>query len=886
MESPLPPTDLAILTVYLVLTVVWGSWRPASRSETDYLLGSRNVAWPLLLLSIVATETSTVTFLSLPGQSFVDGGDMTFLQVTFGYVIGRLVVIAWLLPGYFRGEVFTAYEVLERRFGVSTRRAASVLFLLCRTLADGLRLFLTALALQQALGLPLPQSVLVLTVATTIYAALGGVASIVWNDAVQLCVYTTGALVAVWLIVQACPGGASAIAEFGAETGRFRWFDPQLGVFSPKLTFWSGLVGGAFLSLATHGVDQLMVQRYLCARSQRSAALALGLSGLVVSAQFLLFLLIGVGLAAVHAATGFAEGLSGDQAFAAFLVREAPTGLRGVLFAGVIAAAMSTLSSSLNSSASVLVKDLLPRPTGDDEQVVQRRVVASARWATVVFAVLQAGVALFAWGIAVESSVIYLVLAIAGFTTGMLVGLYALATVTGRGRSRVALTGLGVGAAAGVAVFAWNTAAAEGLVEGAAINGMWNALIASAATLVAGLIAAVLVRPSARGASAALVALVAFSAFSATGAAQPTRSPEELGLDAKHLENIEREVEASRADGQFAGCVVAVGRRDGVGWLRAYGDRQVEPERQAMTVDTVFDLASLTKPIATASSVFHLLERGRLRLGDRLSVHLPIEADSEAGRLTIESLLTHHSGYVPDNALEDYRHGAEEAWRRLFALQPETPPGTKFIYSDVNFELLGRIVEQASGRPLDRYAREELYEPLGMSDTSFRPDDERRSRSAATEPRDGAMLVGDVHDPRAALLGGVAGHAGLFSTAADLSRYARMLLGEGELEGTRVLSPPAVREMTRAREVSGARRAAGWDSLSGFSSNRGELMTDRAFGHGGFTGTAFWVDPGLDLFVVFLSNRLHPDGEGTVNALAGRIGSIAAAAVEEPQDAK
>lgn len=870
MPDSLPPVDLAILTVYVVVTVAWGCWRRGSPSETEYLLGSRNVAWPLLLLSIVATETSTVTFLSLPGISFAEGGNLSFIQITLGYVVGRFLVILWLLPGYFRGEVFTAYQVLEDRFGLPTRQAASALFLLCRTLADGLRLFLTALALEQALGVPLPQSVLILTVATTIYAALGGVSSIVWNDAAQLVVYTIGAIVAATLIVRAAPGGVAGIADFGVQTDRFEWFDPSLGVFGGGMTFWSGLVGGAFLSLATHGVDQLMVQRYLCARSQRSAALALGLSGFVVAGQFLLFLLIGVGLASVNSATGFAEGLAGDQAFAAFLVREAPTGLRGLLFAGVVAAAMSTLSSSLNSSAGVLVKDLLPSGAAEQADGVRR-----AQRATVLFAVLQAGVALSAWRLMIDSSVINLVLSIAGFTTGMLVGLFALGAVLGGASSRAALAALCVGGLVGASVFIWNTAVGGRYVDGSIINGMWNALIASVSTLIAGLVAA---RLWPRGAVATALLLVALA-----GTRQATADePAELGFNAEHLENIQREVLAAHADGQFAGCVVAVGRRDGIAWLRAYGDRQTEPQRHAMTEDTVFDLASLTKPIATASSVFHLLERGRLRLGDRLSEHLPIDSESEAGQLRIEDLLTHHSGYVPDNPIDDYRHGVDEAWRRLFALQPETPPGTKFIYSDVNFELLGRIVQEVGGHPLDEYAKQNLYEPLGMSETTYTPGDTLRQRCAATEPRDGRMLVGEVHDPRAALLGGVAGHAGLFSTAGDLARFARMLLGEGQLEGVRVLSPPAVREMTRPREVSGAKRAAGWDSLSGYSSNRGELMTDRAFGHGGFTGTAFWVDPGHDLFVIFLSNRLHPDGEGTVNPLAGRIGSIAVAAIREP----
>lgn len=370
------------------------------------------------------------------------------------------------------------------------------------------------------------------------------------------------------------------------------------------------------------------------------------------------------------------------------------------------------------------------------------------------------------------------------------------------------------------------------------------------------------------------------AATAATAAEPEVVDPADCGMRSEHLRHIEREVETERQAGQFAGCVVALGRGDRVTYLRAFGDRQIEPKRQSMTVDTVFDLASLTKPVATATSIMALLEEGRLRLRDPVNQHLPEVPTDKGGEVTIEQLLTHHSGHIPDNSIKDYQHGVDEAWRRLFNLSPADPPGTRFRYSDVNFELLGKVVERVSGKPLDEYVRDRVHGPLGMIDTGFRPPAALVARCAATEPRDGKMLVGVVHDPRAAALGGVAGHAGLFSTARDLSRYAAMMLGEGQLADTRVFSPATVREMIRPREVSGARRGAGWDVLSPYSSNRGELMSDRAFGHGGFTGTAMWIDPGHDLFVIFLANRLHPDGKGSVNGLAGRIGSIAVAAIE------
>ncbi|MGL4512632.1 MAG: sodium:solute symporter family transporter [Lacipirellulaceae bacterium] len=478
--AALAPVDIAILAAYLIGTVVWGSWpRKSAATDEGYLLGGRDLAWPVLLMSIVATETSTVTFLSLPGQSYAAGGSCFFLQLTLGYVIGRLAVVALLLPEFFRGSYFTAYEVLQARFGSGTRGAASVLFLVCRTLADGLRLYLTALALQQALGLNLPACILVMTIATAIYSTLGGVSSVVWNDCVQLGVYLVGALAALWLLLDAIPGGLGEVLRFGAETGRLRVldFDPRLT--GPGITFWSGLVGGAFLSVASHGVDHLMVQRYLCARSQRSAALALGLSGPFVAVQFALFLLIGAALARFYATGEFSYTIDKpDQAFSAYLAHEVPVGVSGLLFAAILAAAMSTLSSSLNASAGVLVKDIA-EPLG--LVAPGNRSLRWAKVATVAFSVLQAAVALYAHATGLASSVIDMVLAIAGFTTGILVGLFALGVLRERCSQAAAYAALATGFAVCVVVIGWPSLTGE-----SGLSWPWNALVASTSTFAAG----------------------------------------------------------------------------------------------------------------------------------------------------------------------------------------------------------------------------------------------------------------------------------------------------------------------------------------------------------------------------------------------------------------
>ncbi|MCA9235093.1 MAG: DUF1343 domain-containing protein [Planctomycetales bacterium] len=354
-----------------------------------------------------------------------------------------------------------------------------------------------------------------------------------------------------------------------------------------------------------------------------------------------------------------------------------------------------------------------------------------------------------------------------------------------------------------------------------------------------------------------------------------------MGFDLDRLTAIEALVAPEIERGKLPGCVLAIGRTGGPAFCRAYGNRQLLPEPKPMTADTVFDMASLTKPLATATSVMQLVERGLVRLRTPVAEYIPEFAAGGKDQITVEQLLTHHSGLVPDNSLADYEQGVDEAWRRIYALEPIKTPGTEFIYSDVNFEVLGKLVERVTGMPLNEYAAQHVFQPLGMSETGYLPAEPLRQRAAPTEQREGHWMQGEVHDPRSYLLGGVAGHAGLFSTAQDLSKYCDAMLRLCRTADAPPcpLSRAAVLEMIRPRDVSGSFRALGWDSASRYSSNRGELFSSRAFGHGGFTGTALWIDPDLDLFVIFLSNRVHPDGSGSVNDLAGRIGAVAAAAI-------
>lgn len=356
----------------------------------------------------------------------------------------------------------------------------------------------------------------------------------------------------------------------------------------------------------------------------------------------------------------------------------------------------------------------------------------------------------------------------------------------------------------------------------------------------------------------------------------PRQTPEQTGMAAATLDQIDELVNAGIAEGKLPGAVVMIGHRGSIVFHRAYGQRQTSPEPLPMEPDTVFDLASLTKPIATATAVMRLVDAGQIELDDAVGQHLPRFANRGKEAVTVRQLLLHVGGLIPDNSMNDYQDGPEQSIEKFLNLGLNYEPGSNFRYSDVGFQVLGELIRAKTGQDVAQYAAESIFEPLGMLETTYLPAEPLRLRAATTQQREGRWMVGEVHDPRAYAMGGIAGHAGLFSTADDLAVYAQMMLCDGSYGDAMILKPDTVRRMTRAYDVPRGVRGLGWDKRSGYSSNRGKSMTEAAFGHGGFTGTAIWIDPGLDLFVVFLSNRVHPDGSGAVNPLAGEIGTVAA----------
>ena len=457
--------DLTVLVLYMLGVTAWGAWLGrANRGGTDYFLGSRNLPWWAVMLSVVATETSTLTFLSIPGVAYL--GTLAFLQLAIGYLAGRAVVGWVLLPAYYRGDLSTAYALLETRFGGAARRSASGVFMITRLLADSVRLFATAIPLAIITGWSYPVSILVIGAATLVYTYHGGIRAVVWVDALQMTLYVAGGLIALLLLHMAVDGGWSAILASAGAAGKTQVLD--FGT-SPRVayTFWAGLIGGGFLSMASHGTDQLIVQRLLTCRDVVQSRRALIGSGFAVILQFALFLCVGLGLWVFFESREFG---SPDEIFPRFIIEEMPAGLRGLLIAGVFAAAMSSLSSSINSLASASAYDFwgpLRRVAGsaggnggggdaDAGKAHDRDIMMAGKVFTLVWAGLLIVGAIVFIPLSQGTAAVEVALAAASMAYGGLLGAFALGVLTRRVSQAGAIVGMAGGV--GTVVVIWATA--------------------------------------------------------------------------------------------------------------------------------------------------------------------------------------------------------------------------------------------------------------------------------------------------------------------------------------------------------------------------------------------------------------------------------------------
>jgi SSS family transporter len=477
--------DLVIIVGYLAAVVAAGAWfGRKQKTTTQYFLAGKHVPWWAIGASIVATETSTITFISVPGIAFARGGDFTFLQLVFGYLLGRVMIALLFIPSYFKGDLVTVYQLLQQRFGGPVRALASTLFISMRTIADGVRLLLTAFVLAAVYGSVAGVSgdsvitacVIGIGVVMIIFTFFGGMEAVVWIEVVQLGIYIVGALAAAIVLVRDIPGGLSAAMDIGHAYGKFRLFDFAFDA-TRTFTFWAGLIGGCFLTMSTHGTDQYLVQRYLCTNRPRSAALALLSSGAVILAQFIGFLFIGVLLFAFYkpytlptyaAGSPAAPFTAPDQVFPDFITRHLPTGLSGLVVAAIFAAAMS---SSLNSIAAAFVADLY-KPVIKDAS--DRHLLKVSHVVTII-----AGIAQIAIGYALRhqsGSALNTALGVASLINGPILGVFLLGTAK-RGGPLAALVGM----TAGLAVVLF-------VRFGTPIAWPWYTVIGSLVTLGGGLI--------------------------------------------------------------------------------------------------------------------------------------------------------------------------------------------------------------------------------------------------------------------------------------------------------------------------------------------------------------------------------------------------------------
>ena len=461
--------DLAVIATYLAAITAWGAWMGRGQTgATEYFLGGRSLPWGAVTLSVVATETSTLTFLSIPGVSYA--GSLVFLQLALGYLVGRTAVALVFLPAYYRGELSTAYALLESRFGPGVRRLASAIFMVTRLLADSVRLFATAIPLALLTDWPYPVSIAVIGALTLAYTYWGGIRAVVWVDSVQMGLYLLGAALAAAALRAAVPDGWAGILASAGAAGKLQVFDLSWG-FDASYTLLAGLVGGAIFTMASHGTDQLIVQRLLTCRNLRDSQKALVASGFAVIGQFLLFLLVGIGLWGFYGGQEFA---SSDEVFARFIVDELPAGVTGLLVACVLAAAMSSLSSSINSLASATAYDYwapVAGAAGDD-----RRILRAGKAFTLAWACLLVGGAIAFIPLSRDSSAVEMALGVAAVVYGGLLGAFALGVLTRSPGQRSAIIGIALGIASAVAIsgkIAW----------------LWYVPVGTAVTLVSGIVA-------------------------------------------------------------------------------------------------------------------------------------------------------------------------------------------------------------------------------------------------------------------------------------------------------------------------------------------------------------------------------------------------------------
>ena len=996
----LHPFDLALIVVYLIGITLFGlrfrnsgkkgADGQADKSLKSYFLANNTIPWWAIALSIVSAETSTLTIISVPGVAFA--GDFGFLQIVLGYMLGRIVVAVLFLPKYFQGEMLTAYQLIDQRFGPTLHKVTAGLFLLTRAAAEGVRVFAVSIVVGIAIGTNDTLSIAIISLLTLLYTFEGGMAAVIWTDVAQMAIYIGGTIVAIATLGTHVPGGWQHIHTVAGAAGKFHLFNFALNL-TQSYTFWAGVLGGTFLTMASHGTDQLMVQRMLAARNLGESRLALLSSGVVIFLQFTLFLLIGAGLFVFYGLHPQTFS-SADRIFPTFIVQQMPIGIAGLLIAAILAAAMSNLSAALNSLSSTTVVDFYMhlRPNADDKERMMISRSSTVLWALVLFAIAVYSIHAGGKGHVVETG-----LSIASVAYGCLLGVFLLGTLTHYATQTGAIIGMICGFALNLALwllphshFGITTDLLFGQEHTIGITipkvaFTWYVLIGAIVTFAIGSLASLIFRKQstkkAVATVAALLLLAATPNLKLTAQSPKPKAPLQTTApqSAPDFTPVSTLLNEAIAAHKLPGAVVVIGHNDKAVFEQAYGFRKLAGEpgldgkpsaAEPMTEDTIFDMASLTKCLATATAIMQLYEAGKLQFDDPVAKYLPDFAANGKDKVTIRELLTHYSGLPEDVSLKDSWGLAApdkaEGIRRAMNATLYGPPGLTFKYSDINYITLGLLVEKLSGQPLDVYAYEHIFKPLNIttktsyhsfdkacawlskkvgsaielhippqtppsgcpaqhsgppsgcaimtslspgcsglpgawspySNTDTAPTAHDNEGTTETNPNFDHLLRGTVHDPTTRRMGGVAGHAGVFSTAHDVSLYAQALLDKlTKNTGPFPLKQSTLKLMTQPEQPATAQpgatiftpdgqptkgiatRAFGWDINTAFSRPRGEIFPIGSFGHTGFTGTSLWMDATSNTYVILLANAIHPRGNPPISALRGQVATAAAKAL-------
>jgi SSS family transporter len=881
--------------------------------------------------------------------------------------------------------MLTAYQLIDRRFGHTLHKVTAALFLLTRAAAEGVRVFAVSIVVAIAIGSGDILSIAIISALTLLYTFEGGMAAVIWTDVVQMAIYIAGTLVAIATLGHHVPGGWAHIHTAAAAAGKFHMFNFALNL-TTTYTFWAGILGGTFLTMASHGTDQLMVQRLLAAKDLTESRLALLSSGVVIFLQFALFLLIGAGLFVFYGLhpgtlTSFTTSNT-NRIFPAFIVAEMPPGIAGLLVAAILAAAMSNLSAALNSLSSTTVVDFYMgwRPSANDRERMIVSRASTVLWALVLFAV-----AVYAVHAGGKGNVVEIGLSIASVAYGCLLGVFLLGTLTRYATQWGAIIGMVTGFALNLALWLSPAAIHLGPLTIPKIAWTWYVLIGALTTFAIGSLASLILRKPIHKAAiaAALILLIPSNLLSQTttpGGQPRPGAPSSRGFIAQggvssgarppsadptpDFSPVSTAINTAITQKKLPGAVVLVGHNGHIVFEQAYGLRKLAGEpglngqpspAEPTTEDTIFDMASLTKCLVTAAAIMQLDEAGKITsFDDPVAKYLPefapLNAPAGKQNVTIRELLTHYSGLPPDIDLKDpwglAAPDKAEGIRRAMASPLTTTPGTHFEYSDVNYITLGVLIEKLSGQPLDVYAQQHIFTPLHMAHTRYlpigkecgvvghirvnpggldivlpcgdspsfwkpqewvpniAPTEHDAEGTPATNPNFDHLLRGTVDDPSTRRMGGVAGHAGVFSTAADLSLFAQALLDRlagrpSDFPLTRASLELMTRPEQPATALPGAtvftqdgqpttgiaQRGFGWDINSAFSRPRGSIFpttgsgNTASFGHTGFTGTSLWIDPSSNTYVILLANSVHPRGNPSISPLRGEVATAAAIAI-------